>query len=791
MKYWTLTYNGVEKSLSAWGLDDLVGTFGHATPDTVDMRLGGRRVDAAILFAYGAKVVIKRDRTGSGSSFSGGSIYFTGWVRNLSMLARPRSHSHQCSLVGPWWYLKKSYEQQYQNWTGYTTPGDPRTSPTFETVTHSRVFLNQTTDMATYPTGQINTGLQIKDALNWVLKPFVDAGATPPFQVGTVDVAVNAPIEDVKAITCEQVTQKELRWSPSAVVWFDYTTVIPTLHCRDYANLTTFNLDKRVLKPTSLDIKPRYDRQCSFVRISYELNNDINGTQFTNIVERVYPDPVPAGVETQFNGVTFPIDLRGATRRTTQAPLVCEAINLLSTDWWLRHDKSYAAAVADGRIEQFVLVGNPTIETDDGAADLGLPREVTQGTPAEWMTVNQIPIATQRLKISQKVRIKYKAKGAGAIVPELHDKTFSVDLNSTNAVTGLYTEGEAATAEQIPDGLERQLYDSLSRLPWEGSFELTENEVGDGPGLGTKLNILGGRAEWATMGAVVQSYTESIKGGRTSVQFGWPDYLNAGDLVDLLRVARNLSHQNSVSMRSGRNAGGGRIGLAKSTDRQSAVNGAGTYKAQVFSEVADGTGGRIAFTGIGASGLPEFVIEKVGATGVRDATKGAIELPLNKTLGKKVELLQVQFTDGTGATKFTVLPLAAPYTPAVAGIAPIVIAGGGSSIQKFIITSIPVDSNGDPTFLICAQYNATGIVANGVEVALPHDLRPAAKPAAYMAIRKLYAGGATIMAAQPVGGTDDGARTWIDLNIAGRRWSTAIPVCISGANTTLYFASQP
>lgn len=691
---WTLTYNAVEKSLADWGLDDLVGSFFNQSLDSVDFRVGGRRVDAAILFPYGAKVVIKKNRTKAvaGGAFSGGSIWFTGWVRSEARSARPRSQSLANTLAGPWWYLReRSYEQTYQRFAGYTTPGDPRTAPVFETVVHPRVFLNQTTDTATYPTGRLNTGQQITDILNWALKPFVDAGSTPPFQIGTVDLAVNAPIDEVPAITCEQAIQKELRWSAGAVAWFDYTTAIPTLHVRDYANLTAFDLDKRLLKPTSLDIRPRYDRQRSFVRICYELNNDIEGTQFTNIVERVYPDPIPAGAEAQFAGLTFPINLRGTTQRTTEARLECAAINFNSLQWWLDHEKSYQAALGaysiagnkatgNGQVLEIELLDGPTVTPPAGEVDLGLPRELVDGTPADWMTVGNIPVETQKLKVTQKVRVKYKNGG------ELADKTFSVDVNTTNAITDTYTEDEGSVAaEPIPVGLEQQLYTNFSRLPWEGSFELVEQDVGDGPGLGTRLNILGGLAAWATMGAVVQSYTESIKGGRTQVQFGWPEYLNAGDLVALLRVARNLNRQTPVSMRSGSNAGGGRLRLGRTTPRANSENAGGNWKSHVASEAADGTLGRVKLVSTDpASGdLPTLTIEKTTAANVRDASKGAVELFLSKTLGKKVEFLEVKFTDETGATKYTVMPLATPYAVQAGAVAPIVFAGGGSGGMNF------------------------------------------------------------------------------------------------------------
>jgi len=55
------------------------------------------------------------------------------------------------------------------------------------------------------------------EALNWALKPFVDAGTPPPFQVGTVTTGPGRADQEVRDITVRRrLIRMMLRWSPDA-----------------------------------------------------------------------------------------------------------------------------------------------------------------------------------------------------------------------------------------------------------------------------------------------------------------------------------------------------------------------------------------------------------------------------------------------------------------------------------------------------------------------------------------------------------------------------------------------
>jgi hypothetical protein len=242
---WTIACNGVEKSLADWGLMQLKRALVSQGQDALTFKADGSPADGAALFApYGPWITLWRDRAqNSDGSFSGGTSWFQGVITQVPRAGAPDAESMLYKAAGPWWFLEHIvFQQPYQNiFLGYATPGDPATAPLYGQANSSHLFLNQGLSGSAFL--KVTTGQQIVEALNWALKPFTDAGATPPFQIGSVTPAVDVPIDEVRDITCAEVIHKMLRWSPDAVTWFDYTTIPPTFNCKRRAELNTVNLD--------------------------------------------------------------------------------------------------------------------------------------------------------------------------------------------------------------------------------------------------------------------------------------------------------------------------------------------------------------------------------------------------------------------------------------------------------------------------------------------------------------------------------------------------------------------
>jgi hypothetical protein len=555
MTYWTIENVGVsggsEKTIAAWGVDDVTAVFVSQAEDTVTLSANGRKMDAAYLFPYKSTVTIRRDRVkATDGSFSGGSVYFTGLVAHPHVGASGRREFQMCSLVGPWWYLnERGFEQEYREVVSITSGVPTYRSPN---PTRSRVFLNL--QLGTYgqlTVEKLTTGEQLTEILNWVLKPFVDTSTTPPFQIGTIGLAVDAPVDEVKNITCAEAARKMFRWSPDCVTWFDYSTTPPTFHVQRRAALTTFNLNLTTQKPTSIAVRPRFDLQRPYVKIQYEFTDSLNGVTLQRTEEEVYPDPPPTGALNQFAGVPFVIDLRGYTRSTTPGVAIqTTLIDTASSTWWLTHAASYRAALDAGRIAliTFDFASAELAAAVTGEELASLARSLVRGQPSD-----AINATWQQQKATIKADIVW---ANGKRDP---DHTIAFNFTATNATSGTY--GGSSTVDEgdpQPVGLAQDFYNAVAHVPYEGSLSFREAELGGLPKLGNKLNLLGSaNSDWATMATLVQRVTENVQRRTTTIEFGTPPHLDLGDLVALLRVARHRDPNNPYSIRVGGSGSGG------------------------------------------------------------------------------------------------------------------------------------------------------------------------------------------------------------------------------------------
>ena len=240
---WTIACNGTEKLVADWRLTQLTRKLVSQGTDELTFKADGTAADAAPIFSHGATLTLWRNRTAnSDGTFSGGTSWFQGLVTQIPRAGAPDAESMMYRISGPWWYLDNLvFQQAYQNiLLGFAVAGDPTTA-IYGPANSSHLFLNQAPVAEALE--KINTGQQIIEALNWALLPFVNAGVTPPFQIGAVTPDIDVPIDEVRDITCAEVIHKMLRWTPDAVTWFDYSTSPPTFNCKRRTELAAVNLD--------------------------------------------------------------------------------------------------------------------------------------------------------------------------------------------------------------------------------------------------------------------------------------------------------------------------------------------------------------------------------------------------------------------------------------------------------------------------------------------------------------------------------------------------------------------
>ncbi len=99
---------------------------------------------------------------------------------------------------------------------------------------------------------------------------------------------------------------------------------------------------------------------------------------------------------------------------------------------------------------------------------------------------------------------------------------------------GIGTGAEAP----IPGDLAAEYYTSLLDPHYEGQLVTKGRDVRGDIWPGHCLNLTNGRADWASMRAVVQVVAENLTTGETTVEFGPPEQLPAQDFVDQLMFIR-------------------------------------------------------------------------------------------------------------------------------------------------------------------------------------------------------------------------------------------------------------
>ncbi len=104
-------------------------------------------------------------------------------------------------------------------------------------------------------------------------------------------------------------------------------------------------------------------------------------------------------------------------------------------------------------------------------------------------------------------------------------------------VIDLAEKGEDAH-EAPPAGLAAAYWNALQTTQWDGTIRILEEECTGDLRPGKVVNISNGRAEWATMRAVIQGVTEDLYSGLTTAELGAPEHLAPQDFVQQQQLAR-------------------------------------------------------------------------------------------------------------------------------------------------------------------------------------------------------------------------------------------------------------
>ena len=547
----TFQYGGTEQSLADWGfaLDSCQVRRNNLAASIFSGVIPGGSLADEPTFAFEGKIILRRMRSGSGTSWSGGYVAFIGYAMPPQRSFHGESYAVRWEFANAWYFLQNTVFQQYRANKNLTS-GAIEYQPLSELLLFRK--LNDTNVLVNLTSGQ-----QITEVLNHANTQAIAAGQSTILLVGNQDSAIDFPSFETKEMMCDEVILKALQLSPEVNCHFDYSTTsggqpVPTIHFRSRANLTPVSLAvANGIDHRSLDIAPRNDLLVRGVNLYYKVTGSYGGSQWVTFLQDKYgphgsnspSDPV-GGLRVilqtlDLQGtITNLVECRGIVATPVDAAHATTATRL---NWWKLKKPSLASdLITDLTIDP----SSVTVKNDSGATVslASFPNELNRAIP-EW---NLPGYENHQVAITCKASWTQHADAAHNITARKYkDREITVRLSISDAVSGDYKNtASIIEGETMPTGIAQKLYTALSVLQWEGHDVRVQAEIsnalGTGPvvTLGNVINLTGGAAAWATMNAQIQQLIEDEGSGQTSISFGPPRHLGAGDLAALFQFGR-------------------------------------------------------------------------------------------------------------------------------------------------------------------------------------------------------------------------------------------------------------
>lgn len=450
-------------------------------------------------FTDGTKIAVIR-RSGSDV------CVFVGWVRGIPRAAHVDSEDISYYVQGPSSMLRRVTFAQ-----GWTVISENDGTPT--TAFEPRVVLGENSSGT-----RRTTGGTITDVINYAIL------VGKPIALGTVGIGVLAPREEHDNISCIDAILSCLRWTPTSVLWWDYNhqeagVYSPAANVTSASEMTAVNLVLHSADTSDSLFTPRYDLQVPGIVITYRITGEREGKPYER---RAYDTAGDADDAEKFS---IYINLEGARYELLTQKVVTGdyPTDNATARTWLASMVPWIAALPAGDWS--------TISSTRSEA-YHYPRYLVEGGISEWMGVAAVKETTT-------VKVRVKTRDENDNITEDSTRDVPITLISTNAFTKTYSKNIlAASGESVPEGLAAALFAEWSRLHWEGSFMLDEDEPTFSIRPGVVLNATGARSEWASMNAVVQSVSVNIATGSTSLTTGPCARLEADSRMALFRAVR-------------------------------------------------------------------------------------------------------------------------------------------------------------------------------------------------------------------------------------------------------------
>ncbi len=180
-----------------------------------------------------------------------------------------------------------------------------------------------------------------------------------------------------------------------------------------------------------------------------------------------------------------------------------------------------------------------------------------EGNHHAWMTIagsggHTIPVLAVKCKVETQMTYAHYDAVSASSTPDTDTAgnkthvynsaekhaviTVTNGVSGTYATIGAFTEGESFI--QGNGGIAQYLFTMMSVLQYEGEYVKVESSFANNISLLNRLNLAGGRAEWAGMNAQIQDIEENWGRKETRVRVGVSKHLSADQLSALLNMWR-------------------------------------------------------------------------------------------------------------------------------------------------------------------------------------------------------------------------------------------------------------
>lgn len=437
------------------------------------------------------------------------------------------------------------------SWFENTVMRQSWTEPNASTITKPRVVL-----FCNGGGGRMTTGEQIEQCVN-VARAAGCPVAAPVS--GDIDNGWTPPYDEQINIMISVAISKALVNHPHASIWFDYSTREPRMYCKQRQSLPAVNFD--IAGRADIRITARKDQQPPCLTICYEKEYSNDGqTGITTTVDYapVIPGETPSETNarlSQVDAIWGLYDLQGSSAQTVSQEIEVEELEAApdSIAWW----KAHRPALTD-YADADITLSNPQRH-----GELALPAILTKGALQGWMHKD---FENERFTVDAILSRKISGNEI-----EKKKETLSITLPMTDATSKTYkTTTSYDSGESIPEGIAATMWLEWQQLHYDGSIIVVEQEPTFNALPGQTVNLTNGRAEWASMAAMIKRVSIDIDSGTTSVEFGLPSWIDVDSRVAWFRNTRTRRYSMSRKLRDNTDdyGGGGIQDTAATRDGQ-------------------------------------------------------------------------------------------------------------------------------------------------------------------------------------------------------------------------------